>query len=848
MILKLVVRRWLLQLLAILIFLVLLSPFKWVIREGSKCERCEMSMMKPNYVELSVHVQSPYAYKYRLFHYFDGWHEKGTPGSKCLPVIFVPGSAGHYRQVRSLASTVLTMPNAQTCHKFYAVDFLEEFVAFSARLLKQQAHYVNDAIKYLAGLFPHTDSVILVGHSFGGVVLRMLPTLENYVVKNHRNFVITIASPHVRPPLDVSLDLDMLYESLAPRMVNVSIASGSADIQVPAQLSVVKDTGSQTVNLRVEKVSHASANPNHVAMVWDQTLLLRIATLIHSISEKTAKLRAGDRIGKILQGEYLTRRDYFSPSGQSLVCDRVVGEEDSGASHTGSWLREGVCSKKDDESKNQVCILLKHQGPFQVSTVEEYGEGVEVYTTKTYTIQRDGRTLILDDSTRLHVERLPGATRPLATVTGTVTQFTEYTTRIVGSNSSGMVILRYNCGASKLLGHSLGYWSEGIADWENVYNNIRAALPTVFTHNASTQDYQLNALDLLLGTAIPIKPSASKIRLAIKAPLNRALSLTFTLPSPSTDHRRRLISVAAYDADHLGRFSMIYPDGHHELVAESDTHNLYLYLEGSSGEAGDAMVWVRPNYRHSFVLTLTEEPSRLFIELYSAAVLRSVRYGLPAILIILLGRTALFEVRQGVVATLLAMARSLWVILLTYSLAYVMVRRLTSIGGDRWKWIFTLALLFLLPISTGLRVLIQVPLLMVVYGGLTDNLLCLLWALAPKLLKVAFDIRNLAISMGELGWWNTIRHETSLKFFWSIASFIPVFELIIDMSLGISLSGSTRTTMTGTSAAALAKNDHPTLMMTARIWAVVLVVLCYTLYKPYYLSIVHFTLQLARVL
>lgn len=847
MIPKLVVRRWSLPLLAGLIFIVLLFPFHWVIREGSSCERCEMSMMNPNYVELSVQVQSPYAYKYRLFHYFDELHARDTSGSKCLPVIFVPGSAGHYRQVRSLASTVLAMPNAQTCHRFYAVDFLEEFVAFSARLLRHQARYLNDVIRYLISIFPHTDSTILVGHSFGGVVLRMLPTLDNYLLKNHRNFVITIASPHVRPPLDVSLDLDMLYEDLAPRMVNVSIASGSADIQVPAQLSVVRDFNSQTVNLRVEKVSYASANPNHVAMVWEKTLLLRIATLIHKISNKEAKLHSEYRISEILQKEYLTRRDYFVSSGTSLVCDRFIKEENGGSSHTRGWTRADVCSRKDDESKHQVCILLKHQGPFQISTAEEYGAVVEVYATKSYAAQRDGRTIVLENSTKLHIERFPGATRPLATITGAVTHFTEYMTRIVGSNSPGIVILRYDCGANMLFGHSLGDWINGIAEWESVYSNSRATLPTSFTHNTSLQDYQVNALDLLLGTAIPIKSSTIEVRLAIKAPLNRALSLTFT--TPSSGHQRRLLGVAAYDANHLGRFSTIYPDGRHELVAESDTRHLHLYLEGSSpGETGDTIVWVKPNYRHSFVLTLTEEPSRLFIELYSVAVLRSARYELPAILIILLGRTILFEARQGAVATLLALIRSLWIAILTCLLSYVMVRRMTISSGGQWKWVLTQVLIFLMPISTDLQVLIQLPLLVIVYGGFNDGLMCLLWALAPKLLKVAFDIRNLAISMGEIGWWNTIRHETSLKFFWSVASFIPVFELIIDMSLSNKLPKSMSAVTKGTLAAP-AKNDLPSpLMMTARIWAIVLAVLCYTLYKPYYLPLIHFTLQLARVL
>ena len=84
---------------------------------------------------------------------------------KGVPVLFIPGNAGSYKQVRSLAAEAAhywnqnIRPNPDAADEgkvaldFFTVDFNEDLTAFHGQTLLDQAEYLNDAVAYILSLY-----------------------------------------------------------------------------------------------------------------------------------------------------------------------------------------------------------------------------------------------------------------------------------------------------------------------------------------------------------------------------------------------------------------------------------------------------------------------------------------------------------------------------------------------------------------------------------------------------------------------------------------------------------------------------------------------------------------------
>ena len=162
---------------------------------------CQMSMMTPTYIKLSGFdtEHSRFASKYHLYLYREEGVDTYTaddPGLRGAPVLFIPGNAGSYKQVRSLSSEasryfhghlsadVEAISNGVRSLDFFTCDFNEDLSAFHGQTIIDQAEYVNEAVAYILSLYhdarptlrdtqlPDPSSVILIGHSMGGIVAR----------------------------------------------------------------------------------------------------------------------------------------------------------------------------------------------------------------------------------------------------------------------------------------------------------------------------------------------------------------------------------------------------------------------------------------------------------------------------------------------------------------------------------------------------------------------------------------------------------------------------------------------------------------------------------------------------
>ena len=195
-------------------------------------------------------------------------------------MLFIPGNAGSYKQIRSIAAEaahhyhdVLQNDRAASAKgvrnlDFFTVDFNEDITAFHGQTLLDQAEYLNEAIRYILSLYmdprlsarpsdlPDPTSVMILGHSMGGVVARTMLIMPNYQI-NSINTILTMSAPHALPPVTFDGQIVKIYDDIndywrkayAEKWANnnplwhvtlVSIAGGGLDTVVPSDYASVE--------------------------------------------------------------------------------------------------------------------------------------------------------------------------------------------------------------------------------------------------------------------------------------------------------------------------------------------------------------------------------------------------------------------------------------------------------------------------------------------------------------------------------------------------------------------------------------------------------------------------------
>ncbi|XP_030642693.1 GPI inositol-deacylase [Chanos chanos] len=264
---------------------------------GFEENRCSMTYMfeYPEYrrVPLPRRVVRQYP-AYGLYLYGEGLYAQETRGLKLTgaPVLFLPGNAGSYKQARSLGSVALRKAEAMESGlhmNVFTVDFNEELVALYGGSLRRQTHFLHESIKAILRLYkdrpnPPT-SVVLVGHSMGGVVARALFTLPRFN-PSLVSLIITQASPHQAPVLSLDPHILEFYSAVRQKWVagaedlqNVTVLSaggGYRDYQVRSGLTALPCPSDDLnkISLVVTAVPRTWVSTDHLSIVWCKELVL----------------------------------------------------------------------------------------------------------------------------------------------------------------------------------------------------------------------------------------------------------------------------------------------------------------------------------------------------------------------------------------------------------------------------------------------------------------------------------------------------------------------------------------------------------------------------------------------
>ncbi|NWH63765.1 PGAP1 deacylase, partial [Geococcyx californianus] len=226
-----------------------------------------------------------------------------------IPVLFLPGNAGSYKQVRSLGSIALRKAedvDFKYHFNFFSINFNEELVALYGGSLQRQTKFVHECIKVILKLYRGREfaptSVAIVGHSMGGLVARALLTLKNFKPELI-NLLITQATPHVAPVLPLDKYLTDFYAAVnnhwtlkaqdLRNLTTLSVAGGFRDYQVRSGLAFLPRLSQHDSALSVvsSAVPRAWASTDHLSIVWCKELILAtIRALFDLIDENTRQI------------------------------------------------------------------------------------------------------------------------------------------------------------------------------------------------------------------------------------------------------------------------------------------------------------------------------------------------------------------------------------------------------------------------------------------------------------------------------------------------------------------------------------------------------------------------------
>nr|XP_019009694.1 uncharacterized protein I206_05254 [Kwoniella pini CBS 10737]OCF48475.1 hypothetical protein I206_05254 [Kwoniella pini CBS 10737] len=291
---------------------------------------CEMSWMSPSYQR--IQWKDDPGHRYRLFLY----REQGLDIESQVtgyPVLFIPGNAGSYQQVRSIASAASrqyadgkTMTGQSRMDRkldFFTIDFNEEFSAFSARTLSEQANFVRHAIERILLEYLHMSpsqqpsQVALLAHSMGGIAARLAVIDPDVAPKV--DIILTMSTPHTIPPLTIEHEMESIYTKIAKpsQTLLISLCGGVSDTQVVSDscaLSSTLGSGDNGFAVYTTGIPTVWTGIDHQAMVWCHQLRWLIAESLIQMAQQDKRMQKLS----IARGKFLNDQQTFPSTSRTF--------------------------------------------------------------------------------------------------------------------------------------------------------------------------------------------------------------------------------------------------------------------------------------------------------------------------------------------------------------------------------------------------------------------------------------------------------------------------------------------------------------------------------------------------
>ncbi|GAM22901.1 hypothetical protein SAMD00019534_060760, partial [Acytostelium subglobosum LB1] len=287
-----------------------------------------------------------------------------------MPVLFIPGNSGSYKQIRSIGAEAYSIVNRQPTDAgdspsgngggggnkkrrrqhiyspsefhneldIFTLDFEEELSALGGDVMYDETEYVNECIKIILGLYQqpqqqmNTDtskptSVILIGHSMGGIVARMSVLLPNHIYGSVTT-IITLNSSHRNAPIYSHQSTSHFYhelnrhwsESIQPRhfefndkgelthlppiydkIVVVSVGGGHRDTLIRSELTSLDGIVSADRSFSVITTSMPDVfmETDHQCILWCNEVVLSLVEALLLLAHPNSKQNTYDSTARL---------------------------------------------------------------------------------------------------------------------------------------------------------------------------------------------------------------------------------------------------------------------------------------------------------------------------------------------------------------------------------------------------------------------------------------------------------------------------------------------------------------------------------------------------------------------
>ncbi|XP_038211985.1 GPI inositol-deacylase isoform X2 [Zerene cesonia] len=219
-----------------------------------------------------------------------------------IPVLFIPGNSGSHMQARSLASVALRKALSKGYENhfdYFTISYNEELSGLYGGVLQSQTQFAAACVTKILSLYKNhkytkliPSSVILIGHSMGGLIAKRLLAYPSTI--NTTNIAITLATPLEAPIVNFDSAMNDYYKLIelewnayvkpfkyvSDKKYLISLGSGPRDVLVPAGLT---SSNNSYVNAVATAIPGVWVSPDHVSMVWCKQLVLTINRYLFDI-------------------------------------------------------------------------------------------------------------------------------------------------------------------------------------------------------------------------------------------------------------------------------------------------------------------------------------------------------------------------------------------------------------------------------------------------------------------------------------------------------------------------------------------------------------------------------------
>jgi hypothetical protein len=232
-------------------------------------------------------------------------------------VLFLPGQAGSYRQVRSFGTASAKLERQQPesgdsanalqsqSIDWFTVDFGDEWSGLSGVILQRQAAFAARCVERILALYAHLPreqrprAVALVGHSMGGVVARAVAALPLVLERRAVGTVLALHSPLAPAALPhesvvqfyASIDASWCSGANARALADVALLSlggGLRDTLVRSDLSAVPQRPCAAHNVSyatvLPSIEGIQRSADHQCGVWCLEVAERVALAFRQLA------------------------------------------------------------------------------------------------------------------------------------------------------------------------------------------------------------------------------------------------------------------------------------------------------------------------------------------------------------------------------------------------------------------------------------------------------------------------------------------------------------------------------------------------------------------------------------